>query len=137
VKADSTRFGYSRTVKSISHVTGSLTYDKGCTATDPYGSNNCSWTWGESITVANQGALQEDITSGKLVVDLKVNNITPVQFTCPVCGATCTLTIPEQQQQNQQQWDETWALMTQTVFRFPLFLIIPNLFTISDNQGNE
>ena len=127
VKADSTRFGYSRTVKSISHVTGSLTYDKGCTATDPYGSNNCSWTWGESITVANQGALQEDITSGKLVVDLKVNNITPVQFTCPVCGATCTIDIPASEQEQSQQGQNTrnmWDLMTQFT-RLPLSLTTP------------
>jgi len=85
---------FSRTVKSISHATGQVTFDKGCTSTDPYGSNNCHWDWNEAVTVAYQGALQEDITSGKLVVDMKVNNVIPFQFTCPICGANCTIEIP-------------------------------------------
>jgi hypothetical protein len=42
--------------------------------------------------------LQEDIRAGKFIVDLTVGDIPVdpegnVQFTCPVCGTTCT--IPE------------------------------------------
>src|SRR6185369_16424886 len=68
VEATRANFFFSRTVKTIQHATGSLAFDKGCTKTDPFGSNNCTWTWGQSITAAFQGALQEDIQTGKLIV---------------------------------------------------------------------
>jgi hypothetical protein len=125
VVTDSTGVMYARTVKSISHEQGSVTFDRGCSATDPYGSNNCTWTWGESIKEASQGTLQEDITSGKFIVDLTVDNTTEnttndVQFTCPVCGGTCT--IPGGVLHNKRLWD---LLMTQ-LFQFsPLFLTTP------------
>ncbi len=94
--ADPTSLSFARTVKQLAHATAQLTFDHGCTKTDPYGSNNCAWTWGDSITAASQGALQEDIQAGKLIVDLKINNTIPFQFSCPVCGGTCTVTIPDQ-----------------------------------------
>jgi hypothetical protein len=68
------------------------------------------------------------MTAGKLSVDLKVNNITPIKFNCPICGANCVFPIPEQPNQNQQVQNPvqvTWALMTQ-LFRLPLFLTFPN-----------
>lgn len=86
---------FARTVKQIGHATGTLTFDRGCTKTDPYGSNNCHFSWGDSITAAFQGDLQENITSGKLIVDLKIDNTIPFSFACPVCGAKCAITIPE------------------------------------------
>ena len=117
-----------RTVKTIAHETFTLTFDKGCTATDPYGSNNCHWDWGQSVTQGYQGALQEDIKSGgKFIVDLKVDGINPVQFTCPVCGATCTIDIPASEQEQSQQGQNTrkmWDLMTQFT-RLPLSLTTP------------
>lgn len=85
---------FDRTINTIQHLTGSVSFDKGCTASDPYGSNKCTWNWKDAITVAYQGALQEDITSGKLVVDLKINNVIPFSFSCPLCGANCTFEIP-------------------------------------------
>jgi hypothetical protein len=94
--ADPTHFTFTRTVNTIQHVTGSLAFDNGCSSTDPYGSNNCAWNWGDSISAQSQGALQEDIQSGKFVVNLTINNTIPFQFSCPVCGATCTVTIPDQ-----------------------------------------
>jgi hypothetical protein len=114
-EADRTGITFSRTVNTIQHITGSVDFDHGCTATDPYGSNRCTWIWGDSITADYQGALQEDITAGKLVVDLKINNTIPFAFSCPVCGATCTITIPKQI--DQASWDEIWDLM----FRLILF----------------
>ncbi|SPF48626.1 exported hypothetical protein [Candidatus Sulfopaludibacter sp. SbA4] len=119
VAADLTQVAFSRTVNTIQHLTGSLTFDRGCRSTDPYGSNTCAWTWGESITAGFGGALQEDITSGKLVVDLKIDNTIPFAFSCPVCGATCTITIPEQVDDG--NWNEMWVLMFGLI-RFPLAL---------------
>jgi len=112
VSADATLggFDWSRTVKTLQHATGQVTFDKGCTKTDPYGSNNCHWDWGQSVTAAYQGALQEDVTAGKLIVDLKVDDIIPFQFTCPVCGATCTFSIPP------QVGPEIWELMVWSVW---------------------
>jgi len=102
--ADDTGVTFSRTVKALQHMTGDVTFDKGCTKTDPYGSNDCTWAWGDSITTAYQGDLQEDITSGRLIVDLKINNTIPFQFSCEVCGATCTVPIPEQIDDG--KWDD-------------------------------
>ena len=119
VGADDTRVTYARTVKTLQHETGSLTFDKGCRSTDPYGSNNCTWDWGQSVTEAYQGNLQEDITSGKFIVDLTVNNTTKVQFACPMCGGTCT--IPGGILHEKGLWD---LLMTQ-IFQFSFFLTTP------------
>src|ERR1700688_1735943 len=40
---------FSRTLKQVGHLTGQVTFDKGCTKTDPYGSNDCTCEWGETI----------------------------------------------------------------------------------------
>ena len=107
---------FSRTLKQVGHLTGQVTFDKGCTKTDPYGSNDCTWEWGETIATGYGGALQEDVQSGRLIVDLKVDTTVPFQFTCPVCGANCTVNVPEQLDNN-----EIWALMF-SLFPFPTFL---------------
>jgi hypothetical protein len=106
-----------RTVKTLQHATGSVAFDKGCTKTDPYGSNNCHWDYAQMVQMAVQGALQEDVTTGKIIVDLKLNNTIPFQFSCPVCGANCTITVPEQVDQA-----EIWALFF-SLHPFPAFLI--------------
>lgn len=121
-QADRTGLAFSRTVNTISHATGAVEFDRGCTRTDPYGSNDCTWIWDESISAAFQGSLQEDITAGKLVVDLKIDNTIPFSFSCPVCGADCTITIPEQIDEG--RWDEVWHLMIWLI-RFPLRLTNP------------
>lgn len=109
LSADDTGITFSRTVRQIGHATGSLSFDKGCTKTDPYGSNDCTWAWRDTITAAYEGTLQEDITNGKLIVDLNINNTTPLSFACPVCGASCTVTIP--QQLDHGQWNRIWDLL--------------------------
>jgi len=89
---------FSRTVKVFQHMVASLAFDQGCTKTDPYGSNDCTWTWAAPVTVAHGGSLQEDVTAGKLIVDLKltdtVHGTTPFQFSCPICGGDCTILNP-------------------------------------------
>jgi hypothetical protein len=85
---------FSRTVKAINGAQGSVIFDKGCSSKDDYGSNDCSWSWGDSIGIDYSVALQEDITSGTIALDLKVDNIIPFNANCPACGANCTVTVP-------------------------------------------
>ena len=85
---------FDRSVDAASHVTGSVTFTSGCAGSDTWGSNKCTWDWKEANTATVQGALQEDITSGKLLVDMKINNVIPFSFSCPICGANCTFDIP-------------------------------------------
>jgi len=106
--ADQTGLSFSRTVKTLQHATGELTFDKGCTKTDPYGSNNCTWVWGEQVTLADEGALQEDITAGKLIVDLKIDTTIPLQFSCSICGAPCTVSIPPELDHG--RWNRIWEV---------------------------
>ena len=121
-EADGTGVSFARTVKTLQHATGQVTFDRGCTKTDPYGSNDCTWIWGKSITAGFQGALQEDITAGKLIVNLKIDNTIPFAFSCPLCGADCTFTVPEQLDHG--KWDELWHLMIGLI-QFPLALTNP------------
>jgi hypothetical protein len=68
--------------------------------------------------------LQEDITAGKLVVDVKIDDTVLFSFSCPVCGANCAITIPEQL--DQSSLDGIWVLMIRLI-QFPLALIKPPL----------
>ncbi len=119
-EADLTGVSFDRTVNTIQHATGELTFDRGCTSTDPFGSNHCTWPWGDSITAHYEGALQEDITSGKLVVDLKIDNTIPLSFACPVCGAKCAITIPEQLDGG--RWEQVLHLMIRLI-QFPFAVL--------------
>jgi hypothetical protein len=91
-------FAWSRTVNTIQHLVANLSFDQGCTKSDPYGSNACTWTWAAPVAVAFSGALQEDITSGKVVGNLEltdtIHGTTPFAFSCPICGADCTILNP-------------------------------------------
>eukprot|EP00358_Blepharisma_japonicum_P003237 CAMPEP_0202951170 /NCGR_PEP_ID=MMETSP1395-20130829/29042_1 /ASSEMBLY_ACC=CAM_ASM_000871 /TAXON_ID=5961 /ORGANISM="Blepharisma japonicum, Strain Stock R1072" /LENGTH=145 /DNA_ID=CAMNT_0049657629 /DNA_START=35 /DNA_END=469 /DNA_ORIENTATION=+ len=85
---------FDRSVDTAAHITGAVTFSTGCAGSDQWGSNKCTWNWKEGITATVAGALQEDITTGKVVVDLKLNNVIPFSFSCPICGANCTFEIP-------------------------------------------
>ncbi len=91
-------FAFSRTVNTIQHIDANVAFDQGCTKSDPYGSSGCTWTWAEPVAVAYSGALQEDVTSGKVVVNLQltdtIHGTTPFLFSCPICGADCTIVNP-------------------------------------------
>jgi len=119
LSADHTGLSFSRTVKQLGHATGELTFDMGCTKTDPYGSNNCQWPWGESITEDFSDTLQENISAGKLIVDLQVSTTsltnpaktttTPLQFTCSICGSPCSFSVPKELDSG--HWNRVWDLM--------------------------
>lgn len=85
---------FSRTVSAINKAAGTVTFDSGCTSKDAYGSNDCTFTWGETVGISYNVALQEDITGGTLKLTSKVDNILPFDANCPACGANCTITIP-------------------------------------------
>jgi hypothetical protein len=128
-EADPTEVTFSRVVNTIAHMTGQVSFDKGCTSTDPFGSNDCTFAWGESISESYQGALQENITSGKEVVDLKINNTIPFSFSCPVCGADCTITVPE-------QIDDSTSLLQLLQFPFALInVVVPGLPPLFGNPA--
>lgn len=67
----------------------------GCATNDAYGSNDCDFHWGKDIIGSINATLGQDITStAKLVVDMKVDSFIPFKFSCAMCGANCTITIP-------------------------------------------
>lgn len=83
----------SRTFNTLTGATLMLKINSGCTDSDAYGSNNCLFNWGQTVNGSVSGSLTNDITSGKLIVNLKIA-IIPLAFTCDICGANCTFTIP-------------------------------------------
>ena len=86
----------SRTVNSISNATANVTIEgPACTDKDQYGSNSCDVTWGSSYTVDYAVTLAEDLTAGAQVhVDVKLDSVVPFKFSCAVCGADCSITVP-------------------------------------------
>jgi hypothetical protein len=147
---------WSRTVETLQHATGTETFDKGCTKTDQYGSNNCHWDFGRNVTEAVQDALQEDVTSGKVIVDLIVVQTSPrsldtttnVQFTCPVCGGTCTIPVPTRPTilsprlsmgSTPTDQAEVWDFMTWPTFittPLPIFRVLIGGFANSQANGH-
>lgn len=84
----------SRTVEKIDHAKGAVTLSAGCTGKDDYGSNDCTLDWLTNYTVTAAVELDEDITAGTLSVDLKLEGIFPLSFSCPVCNGVCSTEIP-------------------------------------------
>ena len=87
----------SRTVNSLGDDSSALIYIEGsaCSQHDQYGSNDCDLKWGSSITVDYNVTLGHDLASGsKIDVDLTVDGIVPLKFTCDACGADCSVTVP-------------------------------------------
>lgn len=87
---------FSRTVSNVaSGFSGKAVFDKGCTSSDDYGSNDCAWSWGDSVKITASAAAGADVGAGStIVVDAKVDSIVPFKQTCPACGANCTFTVP-------------------------------------------
>merc|ERR550514_2066795 len=84
----------SRTVDTISKATAMVTFDHGCTATDPYGSNQCTFDWGEKVGVTYNVSLGTELTAAnKLILDVTVDKIIPLKVSCAVCGDTCEISV--------------------------------------------
>jgi hypothetical protein len=86
----------SRTINSLSAGSIKVTLPDGeCSSSDQYGSNNCDLDWGKAYKVSFTGELSKDIESGStFTADIKVDNVFPLQFTCQLCGAECSFTVP-------------------------------------------
>ena len=85
----------SRHVNSISAGTGKLTLAGACTSSDAWGSNACDLDWGKSYTAAVDGTLSKDIETGDtFTADITIDDLLSLKFTCQLCGANCSFTIP-------------------------------------------
>jgi hypothetical protein len=84
----------SRTVNKLNAASAHLTVDHGCSSSDAYGSNDCQWNWGDTLGLDYSVALTEDISSGKIAINAKLDSIIPFAASCPACGANCSITIP-------------------------------------------
>ena len=74
---------------------GTLVATPGCSKTDQYGSNDCKFDWGQTITGTLNATLPVAITTGATVsVDAKIDGLISWKFSCPVCGGFCVLDIP-------------------------------------------
>merc|ERR1711988_91556 len=84
----------SRTINSASGITGSAVVDSGCSSKDDYGSNDCSFSWGQKLGLTLNTTLAAYVASGTIAIDAKVDGFLPFKASCAVCGAPCTITIP-------------------------------------------
>jgi opacity protein-like surface antigen len=88
---------FSRTVTDASGISGQLTFDKGCTKKDQYGSNDCTLAWGAAYTVGYNVKLTKDIVKGdQVMINMLVDRILPLKATwceasdCPAaCASLC------------------------------------------------
>ena len=66
-----------------------------CKTEDMYGSNDCTFNWGQTVNGSFAGNLAHDLDTGStLSVDLKVNRVIGWKFSCPACGGLCETTVP-------------------------------------------
>jgi len=85
---------FTRTVDQVTNATATVTFDHGCTQTDKYGSNSCTFKWGEKVGVTYNVTTGELTADNKLELSVKVDKIIPLTVSCPVCGDTCEIKIP-------------------------------------------
>jgi len=66
-----------------------------CASKDKYGSNDCHLKWGSTYKADVTAALTKDLGEGvTMTADLTIDGLIPFQFSCKVCGANCTITVP-------------------------------------------
>lgn len=140
----------SRTVNSLSAGTGKLTLEGGaCTSSDAYGSNACDLEWGKSYTAAIDGTLSKDIESGDtFTADLTFKDeiSIPLTFTCQLCGANCSFSIPVVQKRvgfampacpiKAQTLQTTMAFTLRSAWPLPLKVGFKGTVTAQDKAGN-
>ena len=86
----------SRTVNSLAAGSATLTIEgSACASQDNYGSNDCDVHWGQSYGLKYDATLSKDIEAGSsFTADFKLDRFVPLKFTCALCGADCTVTVP-------------------------------------------
>lgn len=88
------QIAFNRTITGSDKVKGTLKFSKGCKKTDEWGSNDCTWNWKDTFDIDLESTMDKSVTGGKLNVDLTVEKVLPLKFTCPLCDANCTFVIP-------------------------------------------
>ena len=59
-----------------------------------YGSNSCTFKWGEKVGVTYNVSTGELTADNKLELSVKLDKIIPLKVSCSVCGDTCEIKIP-------------------------------------------
>ncbi|GMI35530.1 hypothetical protein TeGR_g6932 [Tetraparma gracilis] len=87
---------FSRSVTKIADDSDfQLKFDNGCSSSDDYGSNDCTFAWGDEISGSAGGSLGHDLEEGSTFsVDVKIDKFVSWKFSCAACGSNCTTTIP-------------------------------------------
>jgi hypothetical protein len=75
-----------------------LTFNQGdqhCQKKDEYGDDDCKYHWGEDMGGLLSGSLPYDLVDGDHVIgDFRIDELTPLTFTCNICGQPCMISIP-------------------------------------------
>ena len=96
VAAVSADVQFSRTISDVAPGnTGEVIITPGCSSKDQFGSNDCDLNWGSTYTASVNATLGQDLGADvTFTVDMKLDGLIPFKFTCHVCGANCTVTVP-------------------------------------------
>ena len=86
---------FSRTVEKADGVSFALTFAQGCSSKDAYGSNHCSFSWGQHVDGNVSAALTKPLQKGSVIdIALRIDRFLPFKQVCPVCGGQCTVEVP-------------------------------------------
>ncbi|GMH77797.1 hypothetical protein TL16_g07538 [Triparma laevis f. inornata] len=87
---------FSRTINSLADDSSlSLKFDAGCSSEDDYGSNDCSFGWGDTVSGNVNATLGHDLEDGSTFsVDLKLDKFISWSFSFAACGSNCTTSVP-------------------------------------------
>merc|ERR1711935_748427 len=79
-----------------SHVYGNITFDgNACSERDAYGSNDCTFNWGDEIKGQVVVRTTEPLDgSHQLTASLKIGRFISYHISCVVCGKDCTIKPP-------------------------------------------
>eukprot|EP00036_Acanthoecidae_sp_10tr_P011897 CAMPEP_0182927042 /NCGR_PEP_ID=MMETSP0105_2-20130417/13013_1 /TAXON_ID=81532 ORGANISM="Acanthoeca-like sp., Strain 10tr" /NCGR_SAMPLE_ID=MMETSP0105_2 /ASSEMBLY_ACC=CAM_ASM_000205 /LENGTH=170 /DNA_ID=CAMNT_0025064969 /DNA_START=49 /DNA_END=561 /DNA_ORIENTATION=- len=85
----------SRTVTKVgAGAAAKITLDKGCSQTDPYGSNDCSLQWDTNYTVSYNATFPPITAGHQMAIAMTIDGALPFNVKCPACGGECQFTIP-------------------------------------------
>mmetsp|Transcript_1964 Transcript_1964/g.2525 ORF Transcript_1964/g.2525 Transcript_1964/m.2525 type:complete len:187 (-) Transcript_1964:12-572(-) len=86
---------FDRKIEELNGASFRLDLNNGCSLKDQYGSNKCTFKWGDSLSGQVSGKLSKDLEKGsEIEVDLKIDRFIPFNVKCPVCGGQCKIHIP-------------------------------------------
>jgi hypothetical protein len=75
-----------------------LTFIQGkqhCQSIDEYGDDDCKYHWGDDMGGILSGSLPYDLVDGDFIIgDFRIDEMTPLTFTCNICGQPCRISIP-------------------------------------------